>query len=126
MAIPPVPRSALDPDPFIQARPTAHAALTSAMEKGGFQQRGALVHEFPTSNISSSPSEDAVSDTSLAQPRPVAADPDAQQALERSLILERRLDNLIHTLANHGETESNPPEYDGNATHRTSEDEERA
>ncbi|KZV68212.1 hypothetical protein PENSPDRAFT_687481 [Peniophora sp. CONT] len=117
MDIPGAPRSALAPEPFIQATPTAQVSLGWTAEKGGYQPRVPHLHELNSnsaSNSLTSPSVDAVSDTSLAQLRPAASDPDALQALERSLMLERRLDNLISTLANQGETESSPPEYDGN------------
>ena len=87
-------------------------------EKGGYQHRLPLVHEFPhtgsTTDGLSSPSTDAITDTTYSQTRHGGGDPDALHALERSRILEQRLDNLIHTLANQGETESSPPEYDGN------------
>ncbi|VDB86704.1 unnamed protein product [Peniophora sp. CBMAI 1063] len=127
--IPSGPRSALEPDPFIQATPTSRVPLTASTEKGGYQHRLPLVHEFPhtgsTTDGLTSPSTDAVTDTTYSQTRLGGGDPDALQALERSRILEQRLDNLIHTLANQGETESSPPEYDGNVAHHAAEPEQR-
>ncbi|KZV61754.1 hypothetical protein PENSPDRAFT_693125 [Peniophora sp. CONT] len=109
-----------EPDPFILTAPMRDPVT----EKGGIQQRAPLFHEIhnsATTNGSSSPSMAAMSDPSVAQMRPTVGDPDAMHALERSLVLERRLDDLIHTLANHGENESNPPEYDGDVPNHASE-----
>ena len=126
--IPSGPRSATDPDPFIQATPTSQVPLTWSTEKGGYQHRLPLVHEFhsgSTSGSLTSPSTDVVTDATFSQTRPGGGDPDALHALERSMILVRRLDNLIHTLSNQGETESSPPEYDGNVAHHAAGAEQR-
>ena len=112
MAEPQAPKGEHDPDPFVLATPT-HSALP---EKGGLQRRVVPIqeiHQGGTSNGSSSPSVAAISDATGAQARPAGGDTDAMQALERSLELERRLDNLMHVLGSHGGVEGSPPEYDG-------------
>ncbi|KZV74636.1 hypothetical protein PENSPDRAFT_647840 [Peniophora sp. CONT] len=107
-------------EPFILAAPVHSRSL----EKGSSQQHTALLCEPESLNNGASTTplrspSPPISDTTIAPPRPAIGDTDALQALERSLMLERRrLDDLIESLANRGETESNPPEYegDGNVT----------
>lgn len=100
-------------EPYSLATPVNNRTR-SALEKGGSQQRVVLVQE---SYDNSSPSDltspaDVVRASEVAPFTPtVLGDSDALHALERRL--ERRLDNLIQTLVIHGDTESNPPEYDG-------------
>ncbi|KZV74637.1 hypothetical protein PENSPDRAFT_749188 [Peniophora sp. CONT] len=106
-------------EPFILPAPV-HNRSVSPPEKRGSQQRIALLREFLNNGAPGSPPSTSSRDLHIghnsdAQIRS-AGDSDAQQALERSLMLERRLDDLIHTLANQGETESNPPDYDGNVS----------
>ncbi|VDB94349.1 unnamed protein product [Peniophora sp. CBMAI 1063] len=100
---------AYTPDPFIARMPNGPPP-----EKGGTRQHAASSHRPYNDNMASEPThslENTAEDTSLlGSMRSTVGDVDAQQALERSMILERRLDNLIHTLANQGETESSPPE----------------
>ncbi|KZV61735.1 hypothetical protein PENSPDRAFT_658699 [Peniophora sp. CONT] len=119
MSNPPDPRSALEPEPFVLTAPVHdRLGLASTLEKGSSRPR---VEYFPETlndmpSDPSNPSLDAAEHSSATQSRTAVGDADALHALERRL--ERRLDNLIHTLAVHGETESNPPEYDGRDTDR--------
>ncbi|VDB99543.1 unnamed protein product [Peniophora sp. CBMAI 1063] len=112
-------RSARDPalEPFSLVTPIFDRTRMVS-EKGRSQQRVTLGQEFYGSNNSSSTPtspEDHPSEVSPITPA-VSSDSDALHALERRL--ERRLDNLIQTLVVHGDTESNPPEYDGHYVHR--------
>ncbi|KZV74640.1 hypothetical protein PENSPDRAFT_647846 [Peniophora sp. CONT] len=116
-------------EPFILPVPV-HDQSQSPPRKGQrrSQQRVALLRDYLDNSPSSSPTNpflDPPISHWNAQTTPVNGDSDAQQALERSLILERRLDDLMHTLANRGETESIPPDYEGNVAHRASGRDER-
>ncbi|KZV74639.1 hypothetical protein PENSPDRAFT_185865 [Peniophora sp. CONT] len=121
-------------EPFTLPAP-AHDRSSSPPEKGqgGSQQRVPLLRDISDNSLSpsSSPTNPFLDpptshwDGSNAQTRPVNGDSDAQEALERSRMLERRLDDLMHSLARRGETESIPPEYDGEVIDRASGQEER-
>ncbi|KZV61724.1 hypothetical protein PENSPDRAFT_693133 [Peniophora sp. CONT] len=100
-------------EPFITDT-SPRTRRTVPAEKGGLQQRVALLHQSHDSSPPTSPSSpalDAARRTSTAQARPSVGDSGALHAIER------RLDNLMHALAVHGEAEDDPPVYDGDADH---------
>ena len=98
----------LVPEPFILSTPME----APAREKGGFHQHIEVLPESHTSDASSHISESpSHARGSVGAMGPEVGNPDALHALERRL--EMRLENMFHTLAIHGDTDSNPPEYDG-------------
>lgn len=111
----PLLRAGLIPEPFVLTAPVRNH-LASAREKGGSRHHVELLAEVDDNNDLRDPTNppvDVVDNIVIAHARPAIGDTDALQALERSLMLERRrIDGLIQTLANRGETESNPPEYE--------------
>ncbi|VDB86675.1 unnamed protein product [Peniophora sp. CBMAI 1063] len=113
-------RTRLVPEPFTQDAPLYDPTNPVHIKAGGWHRAGFLVRPTPDisrDSLPSNPSVDVVGGASGVETRQSVGDPDALNALERRL--GRRLDDLIQTLAVRGETESNPPGYDGTNTEHT-------
>ncbi|VDB92227.1 unnamed protein product [Peniophora sp. CBMAI 1063] len=107
--------AALMPEPFI-LHTSLHDQSTLVSEKGRSQQRARVAQDTlgdAGDNVPSSPPSDQDVSQNLGAREVGSTDnhPEAWDDLERRLET-RLLNNLMRTFAGHGETESNPPEYD--------------
>ncbi|VDB92225.1 unnamed protein product [Peniophora sp. CBMAI 1063] len=109
----------LMPDPFIQRTPL-YAQSMSSPRKGDLRRPVTFSEQTVHGDSWRPPSDRVDVDVNAHDPtsareheiRPADGQPDAWHDMERRLET-RLLNNLIRTFAGHGETESNPPEYDG-------------